>query len=87
MREGVENTIASEVYPNPAANNININIPAAFDGVITIADMNGKIVKSMTMNSTYGEIVTMDISNLASGIYSVTTATDATVTATKLVKE
>lgn len=87
MREGAENTIASEVYPNPAANNININIPAAFDGVITIADMNGKIVKSMTMNSTYGEIVTVDISNLASGIYSVTTATDAAVTSIKLVKE
>lgn len=87
MRAAAENTISTQIYPNPAVSTVNVSIAASFNGAIQIADISGKIVKSILVNSSNGETVNIDISNLAAGIYTVTTAAENEVTTTKLIKE
>ncbi len=87
MREGVENTIGSAVYPNPAKSTINVNIPVDFNGSVQIADINGKILKSLNVNSTYGETISVDIAGLAAGMYTVTLTSANAVHAIKMIKE
>jgi len=87
MREGVENTIASNIYPNPANNNVNVTIPTEFNGTIQIADLNGKVINQLNVNSNFGETFTINIADLASGIYTLTIASENVSTVTKLVKE
>lgn len=59
----IENSLLS-VFPNPANNTLTINTNQR--GVAFIADMNGQIVSSANVNQ---EIVELDLSNLASGVY------------------
>jgi len=87
MREGIENTIASNIYPNPANNNVNVSVPSAFNGTIQIADLNGKVIKQLSVNSSFGEMLNINIAELASGIYTLTITSENGISATKLVKE
>jgi len=86
-RVGAENTIASNIYPNPANNNVNVNLPAEFNGTIQIADLNGKIINQMNVNSNFGETITMNIADLATGMYTITVTSEDGLSTTKLIKE
>jgi hypothetical protein len=87
MRQAAENTIATVIYPNPANANVNITLPAEFNGNIQITDLNGKIVKSVTTTTSTSETLSLNIENLAAGIYTVTTTSANAISATKLIVE
>lgn len=59
-----------EVYPNPAHNNITINLPQnSAQGMAKVISMNGAVAASSKVN---GHTTTIDISNVAPGIYTLT---------------
>ena len=73
-----------KVYPNPAKDEINIvaNFAQRLEGV-SIYDMNGRMVKSVSGTDLSGAI---SIAELANGIYTVEAITNAGTSTTKLVK-
>jgi len=70
------------IYPNPAARLIDISSP--LKSVIEITDMHGQLIKRI-INSNAN--TTIDISNLAKGIYLVKVTNGKGVTIKKLIKE
>jgi hypothetical protein len=71
-----------KVYPNPTSNNWTFTTKSQINS-IQIVDMLGKVV--VTKNATSNE-VTVDASNLNSGIYFARIATASTIETVKLVK-
>jgi hypothetical protein len=73
------------VYPNPANNVVNFsNDVNAVVSTVAMTDLNGRVVKSATVNATEGNI---SISDLATGIYMMTITTDQGVAVKKIVKQ
>ena len=73
------------IYPNPANNILNIqNKDNAIISKVTLTDILGKNIKTSTYNSTE---VSMDISNLNSGIYFVEIYSNDVKTTKKIVKK
>ncbi|MEZ4890332.1 MAG: T9SS type A sorting domain-containing protein [Crocinitomicaceae bacterium] len=73
------------VYPNPAADNaeVSFNLNAASDVTINVVDVNGKVVNSNVLkNLAVGANSTsLNVANLANGVYSVVIkSNDSTVT-------
>jgi hypothetical protein len=74
-----------EIFPNPAKNNITIEIPQIVEEItLTISNINGKELTSQQIRDSTTQI---DISNLASGIYFVKLITEKTVEVRKIIKE
>ncbi|HIP35587.1 MAG TPA: T9SS type A sorting domain-containing protein, partial [Crocinitomix sp.] len=66
----VENNRELAAYPNPAVNTITVpfgNVTG--NATITVVDIAGKVVSTQTVNLTGGN-VTLDVSDLESGMYS-----------------
>jgi hypothetical protein len=73
------------VYPNPANNFISFsNTLNATVNTVELADMNGRIVKSLIVNASEGQIT---ISDLATGMYMMKISTDAGTVTKKIVKQ
>jgi hypothetical protein len=64
-RKRIEDT-ELEIYPNPAQNNFNIILPDDSNYRLDIIDIDGKILKTFTNKQ---GVVSIDCSNLNSGIY------------------
>ncbi|MFZ4544653.1 MAG: T9SS type A sorting domain-containing protein, partial [Saprospiraceae bacterium] len=65
-------TIAGELYPNPTTHIINWNVSSdkIRDGIISITDINGKVIRQWKEQIMKGvQKMTFDISNLPSGVY------------------
>ncbi|MEX1187693.1 MAG: T9SS type A sorting domain-containing protein [Bacteroidia bacterium] len=65
-----EKTVKAEaflLYPNPASSSVNISLPNSGNHVIQIADISGKIVRSI--NTAFESTVSIDISDIAKGMY------------------
>lgn len=81
------------VYPNPARTTLNVYSDGSSENLhITICDVSGKIVKQyfpLTHNSSIQpfNIVAIDISNLANGMYFITSTTNEEISRVKFVKE
>ncbi len=61
------------IYPNPSANNIQVDFPTAFidkDINIEVMDTNGQVIKSLLVKGGNAGI-TIDISDLANAIYTI----------------
>jgi len=72
-----ENAISAiNIYPNPANNNININLSSIKQDkiVITLFDVTGKMVMNQQVNG--GTITALDVTNLSTGIYYITVQTN-----------
>lgn len=80
--------ITMRVYPNPAANNINISIKEGFgeNATIAIYDMAGKLLKTKAHNFITDK-AKLDISDLKSGIYSVKVFTNETTYTEQIIKQ
>ncbi|MEO5777154.1 MAG: T9SS type A sorting domain-containing protein [Flavobacterium sp.] len=73
------------VFPNPVSNVINFsNDQNAVVSTIELADLNGRVIKSMKVNATEGQI---SVSDLATGIYMMKITTDQGVAVKKVVKQ
>jgi hypothetical protein len=77
----VENTFGFSVYPNPASDVINISLNKTTNASISVIDITGKVVKTLSLN---GLTTSVNTSNLMSGVYYVT-ITDGTSVATEKV--
>lgn len=87
-----ENDLAKtqvDVYPNPASDIVNIQLGENWNGQtsITVTDLNGKTVLSQTNVNASGanNTVTMDISNLVTGVYLVRVSNNTSVATSKLI--
>jgi len=73
------------VYPNPADNVLNVKGGSLALDKIEISDLNGRIVKSLSLGGTAE--ASINISELASGIYMATVSSDNQVMTKKIVKK
>lgn len=71
------------IYPNPASNKVNIQLNKFNAATIEITNQLGQVVKSLQLESNN---MTMDISDLNSGIYFVKTTAENKISVKKLIK-
>jgi hypothetical protein len=63
MLQNVRANVTFSVSPNPAADKIQVTVPEA--GVVSVIDMNGKVVHTMEVAS----MSSLDISGYSAGAY------------------
>jgi hypothetical protein len=78
ITENLNNEIS--VYPNPAKNQLTINVAQQIE-IITIVDITGKAIKSITPTSK-----TIDVSELTKGIYFLKVKTTTSIVTSKFIK-
>jgi hypothetical protein len=78
------NSNVFNLYPNPANDVLNINSELEEIKLLSIADLNGRIVKSLEVNQTSSQI---NVSDLASGTYFVTITSEEGNTVKKFIKK
>lgn len=62
-----EKAVVMKVFPNPAANKINVTVPATYlNGFIRVVDVHGTPLKALQAN---GNNISIDISHLPAGVY------------------
>lgn len=84
---GTNNFLSSKfsVFPNPVNNVINFSNNAnAVVSTVEMADMNGRVIKSVKINATEGQI---SVGDLATGMYMMKITTDQGVAVKKIVKQ
>lgn len=73
------------IYPNPVSNVINFsNDQNAIVSSVEMADLNGRVIKSLKVNATEGQI---SVSDLATGMYMMKITTDQGVAVKKIIKQ
>jgi hypothetical protein len=78
------NSVSSiKVFPNPADNVINIHLPNAVNGTLSVVDMTGRQLMQQNVNSDI-KAYSFSTSNLAGGVYMITLSTDKNVEKTKI---
>ncbi len=87
MRTGADLMGNDMVYPNPATDKININVPAGFNGNVSVVSINGQVLKNMQINSEVGENIQLNIADLATGIYTVNLNSASGLITNKIVVE
>jgi hypothetical protein len=80
-------TIALNVYPNPASDVLNVTFEANnADFVITLTDLQGRLISSKEMTNLNGtQVVTFSTGDVAAGSYIVTVASNGTQTTKNVV--
>ena len=80
-------TIALNVYPNPASDVLNVTFEANnADFVITLTDLQGRVISSKEMTNLNGtQVVTFSTGDVAAGSYIVTVASNGTQTTKNVV--
>jgi hypothetical protein len=80
-------TIALNVYPNPASDVLNVTFEANnADFVITLTDLQGRVISSKEMTNLNGtQLVSFATANIAGGSYIVTVASNGTKTTKNVV--
>ncbi len=61
-----------KVFPNPAVNQASVNIKGNYKGIVSLSlyDITGRMIQSQNMSAAAGSVsITLDLSNLESGIY------------------
>ena len=69
VEEGPMAKTTFSVFPNPTTTELNIQLPANENGVITIFNANGQLVRAF--NNFNNGTTKVDVSNLANGVYNV----------------
>ena len=81
----LSNDISFSVSPNPAGNEVHVNLPATATGTLTITDLTGKLLNVQHANG--GSLTTINIADLSSGIYFVTYQDNDNKVSKKIVKQ
>jgi hypothetical protein len=79
----IQNTVS--VYPNPAVNETFVTLEDAGMTTISVYDVQGRMVSTMSVEAVSGEQVRIDIETLNSGVYFLTVSNDSAVRTAKLV--
>jgi hypothetical protein len=73
------------VYPNPANDVVNIsNSTSAIISNVEMTDLNGRVVKNITLNATEGQI---NFSDLSTGVYMMNVSSDQGTSTKKIIKK
>jgi hypothetical protein len=86
---GAVHNNAATLYPNPAVSHVNVQFaqaPTAQKAILSINDMNGKLVKQMQV-ALGGNNISVDVSNLSPGAYMLNLAAEGLTTSQKFVKQ
>lgn len=70
IEENNVNAIESSLYPNPATDNINVAFGRPVSGTLSLVDVTGRVVKSISLNNSEEVIINLD--GLSSGVYGIT---------------
>jgi hypothetical protein len=81
--ESQDNTLS--VYPNPAVNETFVTIENAGMNTVSLYDMQGRLVNTMSVDAMSSEQVRLSTEMLNSGVYFVTVSNESTVRTAKLV--
>ncbi len=91
LAENSDDKSVLNLYPNPSRSQVFVplNLTGRSDVVITVRDINGKLVRNMKLNKVSQDVenIELNISNLPSGTYIVTLMKGAEVISGKLVKQ
>jgi Leucine-rich repeat (LRR) protein len=79
----ISNAIIS-VYPNPAKNSVNIDLSGLDKATVEVSDINGRQLFTQKLNATSN---TVNIENLAAGIYAFKISSNQGTTTSKIVKQ
>ena len=87
INTGVNNNAAStlSIFPNPAENEAFVTLDNAGLNVVSVYDMQGRMVSTMSVVAAEGEQVRLDVENLNGGVYFVSIKCESTVSTAKLV--
>ena len=87
LTDALANQIAVQLYPNPASDNATLDINGLNqDAKIVISDLQGRILSQEAISA--GEThYTINVSNMASGVYYIRIVTDKAVSTQKLIVE
>ncbi|PBQ32773.1 hypothetical protein CNR22_13650 [Sphingobacteriaceae bacterium] len=88
LNENTKKNLALTLYPNPAQDHVTVNysINSAQEVSVQIIDVSGKVVKDMHAPNAIGlNVLTIETTKLAKGVYTLKLKTDTTVTSTNLV--
>lgn len=77
------------LYPNPANSNINLKFANAISGntAIEVTDITGRVISTQVLNASAGKIMSIDISNMASGMYIIKVTAGGNVYFDKFIKQ
>ncbi|MCR9171227.1 MAG: T9SS type A sorting domain-containing protein [bacterium] len=76
-----ENTLGGTAFPNPAEDKVKVTLNAEGDAVLTVADVTGKVAFTAPITLVNGS-TTVDISSLATGVYTFNVALESGATST-----
>ena len=82
------NVLQANIYPNPAATNVNIDLFAPVTGVaqVELIDLNGKVVAATTHTVVNGlNSVEFNLNNVSNGVYTVRTTLEGNMLQQRLV--
>ena len=86
MPTGVmESAMSLSVYPNPAVNETFVTIENAGMNTVSVYDMQGRMVSTMSMTAREGEQVRVSTETLNAGVYFISVSSDSAVRTAKLV--
>ena len=87
LNDALANQINAVVYPNPATSQATLQVEGLTqDAKIVISDLQGRILSEGEMKAS-ATTYTLDLSNLASGVYYIRIVTDAAISTQKLIVE
>ena len=87
LADALANQINAVVYPNPATTQATLQVEGLTqDAKIVISDLQGRILSEGEMKAS-ATTYTLDLSNLASGVYYIRIVTDVAISTQKLIVE
>ena len=81
----MESTMSLSVYPNPAVNETFVTIENAGMNTVSVYDMQGRMVSTMSMTVMEGEQVRVSTETFNAGVYFISVSSDSAVRTAKLV--
>ena len=60
---------SNAVFPNPASNQLNVRFDAAFNGMINLVALDGRILASEYFASEYASVASLNVENVPAGMY------------------
>ena len=87
LNDAMANQINAVVYPNPATTQATLQVEGLTqDAKVVISDLQGRILSQGEIKAS-ATTYTLDLSNLASGVYYIRIVTDAAISTQKLIVE
>lgn len=88
--DAIDNVQEIKLYPNPSDGNVNVsfNLKTAQQVSLNVTDLSGKVLETITVNGTNGgNVVMLDNTDLATGMYLIQVAANGSTTTLHFVKK